>query len=84
MVSPCYRAPPGGLGLFRCGRVLCNARPPQFQYVSVVAGCLTSLDGHHSHLWRLDAAQSLGGRLLYPRPRVLYLPSATDDEAVRL
>ena len=50
MVAPCYRAPPRGLGLFRCGRVLCNARPPRFQYVSEVAGCLTSLDGHHSHL----------------------------------
>lgn len=45
--------------------------PPQFEYVSLVAGCLILVDGHHSHFCRLDAARQLLGMTLYPRSRVL-------------
>ena len=42
--------PPGGSRLEVCGSVRCGACPPHFDLVDLAAGCLTPMDGHHSHL----------------------------------
>jgi len=67
-----------------CALGLCGACPPHFVQVELAAGCLTSKDGHHSHLWRLDAVPLACGVGLYPRPRVLHLLSTTPNEAMRV
>ena len=56
--------------------------PPRFEYVSLVAGCLILVDGHHSHFCRLDAARLLLGMTLYPRSRVLRRHSANPYAAM--
>jgi hypothetical protein len=56
--------------------------PPRFEYVSLVAGCLLLVDGHHSHFCRLDAAHQLLGMVLYPRFRVLCRHSANPYAAM--
>jgi hypothetical protein len=50
VLSPPLAPPPKGRLLSVSWFGLCGACPPHFELVALAAGCLTPMDGHHSHL----------------------------------
>jgi len=82
VTAPIALRPPGLRAPFRIADSVASV-PPHFNHVWFGCRMFLSTDGHHSQLWRLNAARS-HDRIDYPRSRVFYLHRANQYEVMRV